>query len=57
MWWRVRVSARIEDPWSGESSLHPDQLMWIPADAHHWELIAGEISAYVIDVKLVAKRR
>lgn len=53
----VKVIAKIEDPWSGESPLHPDQSMWKPADAHQWELNAGEISAYVVDLKLAAKRR
>lgn len=52
----ARLKAAFPDGKVQIWDLHPQEVMWMPADAHQWEVIAGEISAYVIEVKSAAAK-
>lgn len=53
----ARLKAAFPDGKVQIWDLHPQELLWMPADAHQWEVLAGEISAYVIEVKSAAKAK
>jgi len=53
----ARLKATFPDGSVRIWDLHPEQVMWMPADAHQWELLAGEVSAYVIEVKSAANSK
>ena len=51
----ARLKAAFPDGKVQIWDLHPQEVMWMPADVHQWEVVAGEISAFVIEVKSAAK--
>lgn len=53
----ARLKAAFPDGKVQIWDLHPQELLWMPADAHQWEVLAGEIGAYVIEVKSAAKAK
>lgn len=53
----ARLKVALPDGTKKLWDFHPQEIMWMPADAHQWEVVAGEISAYVIEVKSAAKAK
>lgn len=51
----ARLKVTLPDGSENLWDFHPQEVMWLPADAHQWEVIAGEIAAYVIEIKSAEK--
>jgi hypothetical protein len=47
----ARLKVAFPDGTSALWDFHPGDFVWVDADVHQWEVIAGEINAFVVEVK------